>query len=63
MVQVEELFGLIDRKKLDGSLVTANFVVRRMQPCKDRVLEKMSKQEAGMLRAFRLMHRPPYVCF
>jgi hypothetical protein len=30
MVQVEELLGLIDRKKLDGPLVMANFVVRRM---------------------------------
>ena len=37
MVQVRELLGLIDRRRIDGPYVAANYMYRRVQPCKDRV--------------------------
>lgn len=37
MVQVEELLKLINREELDGPMVAANFLYRRIQPCKDKV--------------------------
>lgn len=37
MVQVEKLLKLINRAELDGPMVAANFMFRRIQPCKDRV--------------------------
>ncbi|HET8670193.1 MAG TPA: hypothetical protein VFM05_06045 [Candidatus Saccharimonadales bacterium] len=37
MVQVDELLKLIDRENLNGVGVAANFLFRRVQPCKQRV--------------------------
>jgi hypothetical protein len=37
MVQVRELLELIDRRRIDGPYVAANYMFRRVQPCKDRV--------------------------
>jgi hypothetical protein len=37
MVQVQELLGLFDRTRIDGPIVTTNFIFRRVQPCKERV--------------------------
>lgn len=35
--QVHELLQLIDRSRVDGVVVAANFIFRRIQPCKERV--------------------------
>ena len=37
MEQVNELLGLIKGVKTNGGLVVASFIVRRIQPCKERV--------------------------
>jgi hypothetical protein len=37
MVQVRELLELIDRRRIDGPYVAANYIFRRVQPCKERV--------------------------
>ena len=37
MDQVKELLGLIKGVKMKGALVAASFIVRRTQPCKERV--------------------------
>jgi hypothetical protein len=37
MVQVQELLKLFDRTRIDGPIVTTNFIFRRVQPCKERV--------------------------
>ena len=36
MEQVKELLGLIKGVKTNGGLVVASFIVRRVQPCKER---------------------------
>ena len=36
MDQVKELLGLIKGVKMNGALVAASFIVRRVQPCKER---------------------------
>ena len=36
MEQVRELLGLIKGVKTNGGLVVASFIVRRVQPCKER---------------------------
>lgn len=36
MNQVNELFGLFDRKHLNGVVVACKFTFRRIQPCKER---------------------------
>ena len=36
MEQVNELLGLIKGMKTNGGLVAASFIVRRIQPCKER---------------------------
>ena len=36
MEQVRELLGLIKGVKTNGGLVVASFIVRRIQPCKER---------------------------
>ena len=36
MEQVRELLGLIKGVKTNGGLVAASFIVRRIQPCKER---------------------------
>jgi len=36
MEQVRELLGLIKGMKTNGGLVAASFIVRRIQPCKER---------------------------
>ena len=36
MEQVRELLGLIKGVKTNGGLVAASFIVRRVQPCKER---------------------------
>ena len=36
MEQVRELLGLIMGMKTNGGLVAASFIVRRIQPCKER---------------------------
>ena len=36
MEQVRELLGLIKGMKSNGGLVVASFIVRRIQPCKER---------------------------
>jgi len=36
MVQVKELLGLIKGVRTNGGLVAASFIVRRVQPCKER---------------------------
>jgi len=36
MDQVNELLGLIKGMKTNGGLVAASFIVRRIQPCKER---------------------------
>ena len=36
MDQVRELLGLIKGVKMNGVLVAASFIVRRVQPCKER---------------------------
>ena len=36
MEQVRELLGLIKGVKTNGGLVVATFIVRRVQPCKER---------------------------
>ena len=36
MDQVRELLGLINAIKMNGVPVTASFIVRRVQPCKER---------------------------
>jgi len=36
MEQVNELLGLIKGVKTNGGLVAASFIVRRLQPCKER---------------------------
>ena len=36
MEQVNELLGLIKGVKTNGGLVAASFIVRRVQPCKER---------------------------
>ena len=36
MEQVRELLGLIRGVKTNGGLVAASFIVRRVQPCKER---------------------------
>jgi hypothetical protein len=37
MVQVEEPFGMIDRRQLDMLTIALNFISRRVQPCKQWV--------------------------
>jgi hypothetical protein len=37
MEQVRELLGLINKGIIDGPYVAANYMHRRVQPCKDRV--------------------------
>ena len=37
MEQVRELLGLINKRSIDGPYVAANYMHRRVQPCKDRV--------------------------
>jgi hypothetical protein len=36
MEQVREILQLIDRRRLDGVIVASNFVLCRVQPCKER---------------------------
>ena len=36
MEQVRELLGIIKGMKMNGGLVAASFIVRRVQPCKER---------------------------
>ena len=36
MEQVKELLGLIKGMRTNGGLVAASFIVRRVQPCKER---------------------------
>ena len=36
MDQVKELLGLIKGIKMNGVVVAVSFIVRRIQPCKDR---------------------------
>ena len=36
MEQVKELLGLIKGVRINGGLVAASFIVRRVQPCKER---------------------------
>ena len=36
MEQVKELLGLIKGVRTNGGLVAASFIVRRIQPCKER---------------------------
>ena len=36
MEQVKELLGLIKGMRTNGGLVAASFIVRRIQPCKER---------------------------
>ena len=36
MEQVRELLGLIKGVKTNGGLVAASFIMRRIQPCKER---------------------------
>ena len=36
MDQVKELLGLIKGVEINGELVAASFIVRRVQPCKER---------------------------
>ena len=36
MEQVRELLNLIKGMKMNGGLVAASFIVRRIQPCKER---------------------------
>ena len=36
MEQVKELLNLIKGMKMNGELVVASFIVRRVQPCKER---------------------------
>ena len=38
MEQVKELLGLIKGVRTNGGLVAASFIVRRVQPCKERAL-------------------------
>ena len=38
MEQVKELLGLIKSMRTNGGLVAASFIVRRVQPCKERAL-------------------------
>jgi hypothetical protein len=36
MEQVREILQLIDRRRLDDIIMASNFVLRRVQPCKER---------------------------
>ena len=43
MEQVRELLDLIKGMKINGGLVAASFIVRRVQPCKERAHTMTSK--------------------
>ena len=44
MEQVRELLSLIKGMKTNGRLVAASFIVRRVQPCKERATQPLSSK-------------------